>query len=402
MANILNGPDKEYLIRLKPGDLSVSNISKLFGYTASKKDGKFVRIAPRFNTMDHVHLDAKEYINIEPVDTTVGSILWNKLFVEGSVENAIPNHFFNEEITSKAFNKFLGYVEKGLRDGIIQVEPHLLKFLMNYEFYSMKLVTIFSPSYTQGLFQTSPAIKKKKEQVLSNMKSNDLSEMVKAEDELVAFAKQALDRDEGMTLFKSGARGNFENDYKNMNLMVGAVKNEGDGSYDFITHGYLEGLKKEDWVAAGNIVVNAAYPKAVGTAVSGYLTKQFYAAYQCIVTDPELEDCGTKHTLNFVLSEDIAEEFLYQYINDGGKLVLLTEDNVSKYINKMIHLRSPMFCGSEKICHHCIGEFPKMLKIEAIGLTTGRVSNTIMAKKMKLFHNAKVKFSDIDVNTLLI
>ena len=262
-SKVISDADKTALINLSGLDLSVSNITKLFGWTAKKVDGKMVRIAPRFNTMDLVHLNPKEYINIEAVDTTVGSVLFNKLFVEGSVELTIPNHFFDGEVTSKRFNALLGYIEKGLRDGVITVEDHLLKFLKNYEFYSMKLVTVFSPSYTKALFQTPPSIKKKKAEVLASQKDDSLSEMVRMEDELVAFAAKELDKDPGMTLFKSGARGSFDNDYKNMNLMVGAVKNEATGGYDFIKHGYLEGLKKEDIVAAGNIIVNSAFPKAV-------------------------------------------------------------------------------------------------------------------------------------------
>lgn len=396
------GPAKDKLLKLSGIELGVPSITKLFGWTSKVENGKFVRIPPEYDTMDNVHLEPGEYINIEAVDTTVGSILWNKLFVEGKVENAIPNHFFNKEVTKKAFGEFMGYLEAGLRQGIINVPNNLLPFLRNYEFYSMKLVTLFSPSYTQALFQTKPSVKKKREEVLKKVDKTNLGSMVDAEDELLAFARKELGNDEGMTLFNSGARGSFENDYKNMNLMVGAVKNESDGSYDFIEHGYLDGLRKEDIIAAGNIVVNSQFPKSCGTAESGYITKQYYAAYQCIVTDHDLEDCGTKRCLEFVLTADEVDDYTYQYINDNGKLVLLTEDNADKYIGKKIKLRSPMFCASQKICRHCIGEIPKMLNIESIGLTTGRIANTILAKKMKLFHNAKVKFDDIDINDLLV
>ena len=120
------------------------------------------------------------------------------------------------------------------------------------------------------------------------------------------------------------------------------------------------------------------------------------------MTDPKLEDCGTKQALEFVLTEDLVEDFLLQYIQTPGKCVLLTEDNAKDFIGKKIRLRSPMFCKSDKICHHCMGDLPRLLNIEAIGLTTGRISNTLLAKKMKLFHNAKVKFDDVNVDDLLI
>lgn len=402
-SKVISDSDKADLLKLSGRDLCVSNISKLFGWTAKKIDGKLVRFAPKFNTMDIVNLAAGEYINKEAVTTTVGSVLWNKLFVEGTIDKVVPNGFINEEMTDKAFDKVLGYVEKGLRDQVLPIEPNLVNFLFNYEFYSMKLVTVFSPSYTKALFQTPMSIRKKKKELLATQKSDDVSEMVRIEDSLVAFSKEQLNNDEGMTLFKSGARGSFENDYKNMNLMVGPVKNEATGKYEFIKHGYLDGLEKEDLVAAGNIVVNSAYPKAVGTEVGGYLTKQFYAVYQSMMADPELEDCGTKQALDFVLTKDIANDFLYQYIQlPNGKCVLLEDDNVESFIGKRIKLRSPMFCASDKFCRHCIGELPRWLGIEAIGLTTGRISNTMLAKKMKIFHNAKMKFDDVNIDDLLI
>lgn len=402
MAKLLTGPDKDTLLKLHGLDLSVSNITKLFGWTANKKDGKFTRIPPKYKTTDLVHLEAGEYINIEAVDTTVGSILWNKLFVEGTVEAAIPNHFYNEVITGKQLEKFLALIEKGLINKVIDIEHNLVPFLKNYEFYSMKLVTIFSPSYTQKMFETNPKILKEKERLIKGMKDPDsLSEMVRIEDTLVNMAKDEMKGDPSMALYDSGSRGSFDNDYKNMNLIVGPTKNEATGKYEFITSSYLEGLKKEDLVAMGNMLVNASYPKAVGTAESGYITKQFYAAYQTIMADPELEDCGTPHTLDFILTEDMVNDFTLQYIMDNGKPVLLTDDNVSKYIGKKIKLRSPMFCGGDKLCKHCVGELPSILGIDAVGLTTGRVPNTIMAKKMKLFHNAKVKYDVVDVDKLL-
>ena len=119
------------------------------------------------------------------------------------------------------------------------------------------------------------------------------------------------------------------------------------------------------------------------------------------MADLELEDCGSKGTIDFVLREDMKDDFTLQYIMEGNKAVLLTDDNVDKYVGKTIHLRSPMFCGADKLCRHCVGELPKDLNIEAIGLTTGRVPNTILAKKMKLFHNAKFKYNKVDLNKLL-
>lgn len=401
--NYISDEDKAFLLQMTPHDLSVTNITRLFGWTAKKIDGKFTRIPPRFKTTDWLILKDNEYINQKGLETTVGSVLFNKLYIENKVEEAVPNHFFDGEVTNKQFNKLLGYIEKGVMNGVLKVQPNLLDFLYAYEFYSMKLVTVFSPSYTPGLFQSNQNIRNKKKEALANQKTGNLDEMVAIEDDVVAYAKKELKDDPGMTLFDSGARGSFENDYKNMCLMVGAIKNESNGEYEFIKHGYLEGLKKEDWVGAGNIVVNSQYPKSVGTAVGGYMTKQFYAAYQALTIDPNLEDCGTKQCLEFVLTEDLFDDFEFQYIKmPNGNHELLTDDNKDKFIGKKIKMRSPMFCASDRKCHLCMGDLPRKLGIENVGLVTGRISNTMLAKKMKLMHVGKIKFDEVDLDTLLI
>lgn len=132
------------------------------------------------------------------------------------------------------------------------------------------------------------------------------------------------------------------------------------------------------------------------------MTKQFYAVYQSIVVDDAGTDCGTKAYLNITLTPDNIGLFLDQYIKEGSKLVLLTDDNVDKYVNKKVQMRSPMFCISDKICNKCAGERPELIGIKNIGLTAGRVSNTMLQKRMKNWHITKVSMNRVDPTTLLL
>lgn len=143
-----------------------------------------------------------------------------------------------------------------------------------------------------------------------------------------------------MTLFKSGSRGSFEDNYKNMSIMIGPVKNPGTGKYDFVESNYVDGIEKKDLPAVGNSIVNAAYPKAVGTEKGGYLTKQFFAVYQSITLDEHGTDCGSKGYLTVTLTTNNIHDYLYQYIVEvGGKLVLLTDENSEQYIDKTVQFR---------------------------------------------------------------
>lgn len=261
---LISDAEKKELLSISQDKLSVSMISKLFGKTTTKSpEGKFVINKPKFDVRDLMHLNAKEYINKEAVDTTVGSFLFNKIMIEGMLENIIPNGYYNEVIDKKGFNKLVDYVSEAVMLKKIEINPTLIKWLKQYEFYGMKACTIFSPSYSEGILRQNLHIQKEKQKLLKNKKVETTSDMAELEDSLVATAKKTLKGDSGMTLFDSGARGSFDNDYKNMNLMLGPVADPGNpGKFDMVTSNYIDGLGKEDIIAAGNSVVNAVFPKA--------------------------------------------------------------------------------------------------------------------------------------------
>lgn len=400
---------KKELLKLTKADMTVSNISKLFGKTAVKEitpEGKSVLkvVPPVYNIRMPIHLNAGEYINKTAVDTTVGIFLFNKLMVEGLIDHIVPNGYYNEVINKKSFDRLRNIISQAVMAGKLKVDPNLIDWLRAYEFYGMKLCTVFSPSYTRKLLETDSYITKRKEELLKSEKIESVQDMTRIEDMLVAEAKERLKGDPGMTLFESGARGSFENDYKNMNLMLGPVGVPGkENKFDFVSSNYITGLQKEDIVPAGNTIVNSAYPKAVGTEESGYITKQFYAVYQSITVDEDGTDCGTKECIEIVMNNDNLDMFLYQNIMlQSGRVVTLDPDTAPNYLNKKVRIRTPMFCLSDKCCSVCAGRRPYIMGIKNIGLTAGRIPNTLLNKSMKSFHSSKVKLDVVDINKLLI
>ena len=142
----------------------------------------------------------------------------------------------------------------------------------------------------------------------------------------------------------------------------------------------------------------------VGTQDSGYITKQYYAAYQSIQCDEDGTDCGTKLGLEMTLDNSNIEDYYFQnIITSGGKgYETLTSDNKDKFIGKKVKIRTPMFCKNDKICSVCAGRRFYIMGIKNIGLTSGRVPNTLLNASMKNFHIAKVKYDEVNINELLI
>lgn len=399
------------LINIPKEDVTVSWIVSLFAKKTKKKisrDDKkpkrgFEIIPPVINVNDKVHLKAGEYINKKDVDTTAGRILMNKLLIEGKIESIIPDGFINYEVTAKKMEGIFELVSNALIKKTLPLEPNVVDFLNSYEFWGLKLVGIFSPSLSMNMIKPDSEINQLKDKLLAEAGPNpSLAKMVEIEDKLVALAREKKKNDPAMSLFVSGARGKFEDNYKNTTIGLGPLKNPITNEYNFVSSNYMSGIKKEDIPSLANLVVNSGFPKAVGTQVAGYMTKQFYAVYQSIVVDEAGTDCGTKAYLNIKLTPDIIDLFYDQYIVEGNKLVLLTDENADKYVNKSVQMRSPMYCISDKICNKCAGERPELIGIKNIGLTAGRVSNTMLQKRMKNWHITKVSMNKVDPNTLLI
>lgn len=266
---VIPADKKKLLLGLKKNEMTVDLITSLFSNTTKMSEGDkktFEVNPPVIDTQWKLHLDAGEYINKEAVETTAGIFLFNKLIVEGDLEKITPNGYYNETLNKKKFSAFLNYVAAGIMNGKITINPTVYNFLRDYEFWALKLVTIFSPSYTSALVTPSKRLTDEKQRLLNDNKNASTAEMVEIRDKLLDVARDTIKGDPGKTLFDSGSRGSFENDFGNMFVAVGPVENPVTGNFDFMKSNYISGISKEDLVAAGNIIVNAEYPKAIGTA----------------------------------------------------------------------------------------------------------------------------------------
>ena len=397
---------KKELLSLTKDQMSISLITKLFSNRTTLSSKKtFATMAPYLNIKDKLTLKKGEYINNSDVETTVGIFLFNKLIVEGNLESVVPGHYYNHELTKKQFSKFLALVANGLTSGKISVIPNGYRFLKDYEFWTMKLVTIFSPSYSMGMIKPSEEMKRMKAKLLEEADGDDLATLAGIREKLVGQAREETKNEAGRSLFESGARGSFDNDFGNMFVAVGPVENQNTGKYDFMTSSYIDGIAKKDLVAAGNIIVNAEYPKAVGTAKGGYIGKQFNAVFQTITLGPRGSDCGTKSAMVTIITKDDIPKWTDQYIVEpNGNLLRITKDLDPKYIGKPVRVRSPMHClrvEGDAICSKCAGERFYDLDVTSFGLLANILAGQMMRASLKLRHNLMLEVNKIDPNILI-
>ena len=402
-GGILSDELKKELLKLDASKINLDDLTKLFGNSTSMKEkGKFSIIPPKFNLRAKFVLQENEYINKTQVNTTVGIFLFNKLMVEQYLKDIVPNGYYNEVCNKKVFSKLCNIVASAVLNKKLDIPSQLIPWLNAYEFWGLGAVTVFAPSFSMELITPNKELTEMKEKLLEEAPDKSLGTLTSIEDKLIKKADELTKGTPGKWLFDSGARGSFDNDFKNMSLTIGVVENPITGEFDFMESNFIGGISKKDLPAAANSIVNAEYPKAIKTAEGGYMSKQLFAANQNIQIGEPNSDCGATMGLEVIITKDNLSDYVDMYLMDGKKLVLIDNDLPVAYMNHPVKVRSPMYCLSEKICNKCMGERYYRVNIKNAGLTSSAMSGSLQNATLKFRHSMKIKVDKIDVNTLLL
>ena len=394
--------EKRYLLSLRPEDITYELGMSLFADHVRKVDGKVVEEKSRFEPTDYFQLKAGEYINRTDIETTVGSFIFNKFIIEPLFAEHID--FVNWELTDGGLGKLEGVLSELLLEDKIDTTM-FGDYLDRVQWLGMQFHEPLAASFTmRGLKPLDSVIKRRDELIEENkeaLEKGDIMTMSAIEKELVDLAKKEISDDPSMDLYYSGARGSIPNNYKQLSIVKGPVFNKTIGKYQFIKKSFFEGIDKEDLSAAATNVVNGQYPKSCGTAISGYKAKQVSSLGQAVILRKDVQDCGTKGYVEIVIPPSMKSKFLYRYVIDGGKLVMLDNSNIDNYVGKKVKLRSIMYCGCDSgVCMTCAGRLFEKLQIDAIGLTTSTLTGALLNLKMKAFHDSSVKVNAIDLDDM--
>jgi len=398
---VLKEEYKQMLLKMKPDDITSDFVFEYLADTSKKVNGKLVQVPSKIKTYDTFTLKKGEYFNTETITTNVGLFIFNKFLIEESFSKVVG--YINTPVNAKIQKNIEAKISQALLDDIITVEE-MVKYLNKLQWLSKEFNAVFSGSFTMKTLKPVPKVMKHKEKLVKENKEaldkGDIAVAVNIEKELLDMAREELKGDPGMDLYNSGARGSFDNNYKNIAVIKGPVYNPVTDKYDFVSSNFMEGIKKEEIPIVANSIPAGAYPKAVGTQTGGYYNKQISAAFQGVVLDKQGSDCGTKLTLEVLLTDSNKSQFLHRYIVSGSNLILLDSNNIDKYINKKVKFRSPMFCKGDKLCSKCAGILYYKLGIENIGLTATKLAGTLLNLNMKKFHNSTANIKKIDLNEI--
>ncbi len=87
---------------------------------------------------------------------------------------------------------------------------------------------------------------------------------------------------------------------------------------------------------------------------------------------------------------------------EGNELLLLTPDNIKKYLNKTVMMRSPMSClQHEGICNKCAGELFAKQEISNVGLYATQLSFSALNFALKAKHDTTIKLYMQNPDTMI-
>lgn len=204
--------------------------------------------------------------NKKPFYTTVGLWIYNKAFIEKDLFDLFQ--YIDQPISKKMHNKINDELSYAVLEDKISLDV-LKRYELKIQKF-MPLVSVLSSSYTEKMLTINTQIDKKKKELMKKyekgLSENDPKVMSDMEAELLAYAKDILKDDPSMDMFNSGARASFGNNFKNMFISKGAVKNpDPNKGYDLITSNYMDGISKKDYPAFAASLAAGPYSRAKKT-----------------------------------------------------------------------------------------------------------------------------------------
>lgn len=262
---VTNKDDIDFLISLDPKKIGTSVVCELF---ADFGNGR------KYNTYDLITIPPGGYGNEKKKNknkftTTVGIYIYNKYFFEEDFLDIIG--YVNHEMNKKEVNK----IESRLTYALIEDRITLDQF-KNYLMKTQKIqpyAAIYSFGYTEKMLTCTKVINKKKKELLKKYEkeiaSGDVIVCSKIEQELLDYAKEYLKDDPSMDMFLSGGRGSWDNNFKNMFVMKGAIKDPDPNAkqkYNIVTSNYMDGVSKEEYSILCNSLAAGPYSRANNTS----------------------------------------------------------------------------------------------------------------------------------------
>lgn len=356
---------------------------------------------PVFSFSYPIKLARNDLKNVKSnIDTTVGRVVANKVLLEYNFGDKLE--YINKKFSISDVEKILA---KKLKDKSISVQEYL-KFTDACIFLT-GLSTITNVSATYKNILPPPNLDKIKKDLIEQYNKkfgpkwvNDRLRVVEFVEELKKVDADWLKDDP--TNNRLIGKKIKENARVKMYLSIGPeVGFDKDGSnVTFVQNSLMEEYPKDkkQLTAMFNTLRSGSFDRGQETQKGGAAAKDILRALSNYVIT--VEDCGSKLGKEVLVTEDNVESLKNRYMLVNKKPVLL--ENPEKYLNKVITIRSPMYCKNKEstYCQCCVGGLMSNFK-SAIPLIGTDVSAVLLTISLKSMHSNVVHLHKLDLKKIM-
>lgn len=395
----------EFLNEFKTSeDVNNIKLQKYFSHQRKKLDkGGYKIEPPLYYTSDEFILKKDTLPNVkEDTQTTFGIYIFNLFCISEVFQENLEYVNPKSGLTSKEINKLMKKITDGILSGKYTTKQ-FIEFQNRCVFLGYK-GTLFTPGQSFEFVKVNKKVSEAKPKLLKEWReavengADPISSYVSmVETPLLNIAKEDLKNNESWPIYARGGKPAFGNVYKNCTVTMGPVYNPSTGEYTVAENSFMEGIENDMVPVFSNIQISAAYARAVGTQDGGWMTKLVFSGMQSTILDEKGSNCGTKLFIKKLITEDNISQNIFRYIVDeeSKKIIKLTYENYKKYIGKVVKMRSPLFCKSDKICNVCAGDYFYKIGIKNVGNTCTKTTSTMMNKSLKAMHDVSMKIVKI-------
>jgi len=350
----------------------------LYLLTKDKKSSK----SPIHITADDLEKATDPYIPVmyKKHHTTIGKAIFNNCFP--------PDFRFIDELVTKSIvNKLIFEVVLKYGDKIGMDTATKLKNV------GFKYATILAPSFNLDEITIPTKIydlKKKLDKASTEEQMDILKEM---NDIMIDHLKKT---GSGLyDLVDSGASKGWD---QPLQLLVakGIMTDMSGNIMQAVKSSISDGLTPTEYFNASQGARSGIVDRVINTASTGYQGRKLAYLLNSVELDWLKKDCGTNLTIDIKLDPDLIKRLTGRYIVRRNKIEMFDQANFKS--GDLIHLRSPIFCKSLKICHTCYGKLLEVHKSPYVGMIAAQNIGEVNTQAiMKKFHSTAVKMIKRDV-----
>lgn len=253
------------------------------------------------------------------------------------------------------------------------------------------------PSATAKTMTTDPRIAQRRKELIEKYRDQLSDPVIQAKigDELIAMDREWLKGDPGEGFYIKDK--SYDVIRKKMFLLQGQESGFGQSS-PLIETSLADGWDVNNLPAMGNALREGSYSRGFLTALGGEATKFNYRIFQNTTVGEE--DCGSELGLPTVIRSSEAKSYISSSVIDKGKVVELTDENIHKYVDVPVLLRSPVYCHTPGVnfCAVCMGK--KIASTPtAISTYCADIGSLFQNLEMKKMHGVSLKLAKYDFQT---